>query len=408
VGQLADGCFQAALASFVFFSPERQTSAFRVALAFAVILLPYSLVGPFAGVLLDRWSRQRVLVLANWLRAAGCLVVMGLVLAGRDDAVFLAGALAVIGVNRFILSGLAASLPHVVERDILVTGNAVSTTAGTLSTVAGVGLGVGLRLVVGAEDSGVAVVVAAAALGYVVAGALAALLLERSQLGPDLDEATDAVREAVGSVLRGFLEGAAHLWGRRPVRAAIGALGVYRVGWGLITVSAILLFRATYNDVSDPDAGLEDLGRAFFLGGLGIFAAALVAPSLARRFGPQRVIWVSLLVAAGGELVLGSAFTSATLLASAPLIAGAGQALKICVDTIVQSGIEDTFRGRVFSVYDLVFNVGFVAAGIVAALLLPPGGRSPFVLGLAVACWAAGGLAYARVSRRSMSAPQHP
>ena len=184
------------------------------------------------------------------------------------------------------------------------------------------------------------------------------------------------------------------------MRAAIAALGVYRVGWGLITVSAILLFRATYNDVSDPDAGLEDLGRAFVLGGLGILAAALVAPTLARRFGPQRVIWVALLVAAGSELALGSAFTSATLLASAPLIAGAGQALKICVDTIVQTGIEDTYRGRVFSVYDLVFNVGFVAAGIVAALLLPPGGRSPFVIGLAIACWAAGGLAYARVSRR--------
>ena len=36
-------------------------------------------------------------------------------LAGRDDAVFLAAALAIIGVNRFILSGLAAALPHVVE-----------------------------------------------------------------------------------------------------------------------------------------------------------------------------------------------------------------------------------------------------------------------------------------------------
>ena len=326
--------------------------------------------------------------------------MVGLVLAGRADAVFLAGALAVIGVNRFILSGLAAALPHVVDADALVTGNAVSTTAGTLSTVAGVGIGVGLRLLTGSEDSGVAVVVAAAALGYALAGSLAAVLLQRRQLGPDLEDAPDAVRAAVGSVLRGFLEGAAHLWDRRRVRAAIGALGVYRVGWGLITVSAILLFRATYNDVSDPDAGLEDLGTAFLLGGAGILLAALVAPALARRFGPPRVIAAALLLAAAAELVLGSAFTAATLLASAPVIAGAGQALKICVDTIVQSGIEDTYRGRVFSVYDLVFNVGFVLAGIVAALLLPPGGRSPLVVGLAVICWTAGGLAYARVSRR--------
>lgn len=401
VGQISDGCFQAGLASFVFFSPERQTSAVRVALAFAVILLPYSLIGPFAGVLLDRWSRQRVLVFANLVRAAGCLVVGGLVLAGRDDAVFLAGALAVIGVNRFILSGLAASLPHVVDPDVLVTGNAVSTTSGTLSTVLGVGLGVGLRLLSGSEDSGVAVVVAAAALGYALAGSLAGLLLRRQQLGPDLDDAPAAVRAAVGSVVRGFIEGAHHLWARGEVRSAIAALGAFRVGWGLVTVSAILLFRGTYNPLSDPDAGLEDLSRAFVFGGVGILTAAVIAPSLARRFGPPRVIAGALLVAAGGELVLGLAFTRPTLFASAALLAGAGQALKICVDTIVQRGVEDAYRGRVFSVYDLVFNVGFVAASIVAALILPPGGRSAAVVWLAVGCWTAGGVAYGRVSRRA-------
>ncbi len=177
VGQLADGCFQAGLASFVFFSPERQPSALRVALAFAVILLPYSVIGPFAGVLLDRWSRQRVLVVANLIRAVGCLGVAGLVLAGRADGLFLGAALAVIGVNRFVLSGLSAALPQVVEPDTLVTANAVSSTAGTLATVAGVGVGVLLRLVAGSEDSGVATVVGTGGLGYGLAALLASKVL---------------------------------------------------------------------------------------------------------------------------------------------------------------------------------------------------------------------------------------
>src|SRR5919201_1235862 len=65
--QFGDGVFQASLAGAILFNPERQTDAADVAAGFAVILLPYSLVGPFAGVLLDRWWRQRVLCTANLL-----------------------------------------------------------------------------------------------------------------------------------------------------------------------------------------------------------------------------------------------------------------------------------------------------------------------------------------------------
>src|SRR3954453_21519925 len=69
VSQTADGVFQASLASAVFFNPDHQTDPRQAAAGFVVLLLPYSLVSPFAGVFLDRWRRQRVLVRANALRA---------------------------------------------------------------------------------------------------------------------------------------------------------------------------------------------------------------------------------------------------------------------------------------------------------------------------------------------------
>ena len=67
--QWGDGMFQAALGGAVLFNPERQADPLAVAAGLAVILLPYSLVGPFAGALLDRWDRRRVLLVANLLRA---------------------------------------------------------------------------------------------------------------------------------------------------------------------------------------------------------------------------------------------------------------------------------------------------------------------------------------------------
>ena len=69
LSQGADGVYQVALATYVVFSPEKQTSAAAIASAMAVLLLPYSLVGPFAGVLLDRWRRRQVFLYGNLLRA---------------------------------------------------------------------------------------------------------------------------------------------------------------------------------------------------------------------------------------------------------------------------------------------------------------------------------------------------
>jgi MFS family permease len=68
-GQFGDGMFQAALSGAILFNPERETDPLAIAAAFAVLLLPYSLIGPYAGALLDRWDRRAVLLVANVLRA---------------------------------------------------------------------------------------------------------------------------------------------------------------------------------------------------------------------------------------------------------------------------------------------------------------------------------------------------
>ena len=81
VGQSGDGMLQAALATFVLFSPERQPDAVKVAASFAILLIPYSVIGPFAGVFLDRWSRRQVLVRANLLKALFVLPILALVAA---------------------------------------------------------------------------------------------------------------------------------------------------------------------------------------------------------------------------------------------------------------------------------------------------------------------------------------
>src|SRR3954471_2260288 len=97
--QGADGVYQIALAAHVVFSPEKQTSAAAIASAMAVLLLPYSLVGPFAGVLLDRWRRRQVFLNGNLLRALMASATALLMVGGVPDALFYVSALCVTAVN---------------------------------------------------------------------------------------------------------------------------------------------------------------------------------------------------------------------------------------------------------------------------------------------------------------------
>ena len=177
-GQLADGLFQAAMFAAVFFNPERATSAGEAAAAFATLLLPYSVVGPFAGVFLDRWRRQRVLVNANLVRAAVITVFALLLdLQGPTSPAVVGLALVVVSANRFILSGLSAALPHVVAPVRLVTANSVSTTLGAGAAAVGGSLAIGLRAVLGKGDTGAARIALVAAAVYVCA-----LMLGNAQL----------------------------------------------------------------------------------------------------------------------------------------------------------------------------------------------------------------------------------
>ncbi|MFD5227726.1 MFS transporter [Streptomyces qaidamensis] len=381
LSQGADGVYQVALAAYVVFSPEKQTSAAAVASAMAVLLLPYSLVGPFAGVLLDRWRRRQVLLFGSLVRAFLASATALLILSPAPDWLFYVSALCVTAVNRFVLSGLSAALPRVVDADRLVIANSLSPTAGTLAATAGGGLAFVVRLVVADSDAAVVLVGA----GLYLCAALASLSMARELLGPDRPLAHERIGTALTDTARDLAAGVRHLAApqRREAAWALVAMSLMRFCYGALLVMLLMLCR--YALSSTTDDGLALLGLALGVSGAGFFAAAVVTPWTAGRLGPGRWIVVCAGTAALLEPALGLPFATAPLLAAAFVLGLTTQGAKIATDTIVQSSVEDGFRGRIFSVYDVLFNVSFVGAAAVAALMLPPDGRSaPLVITIAI------------------------
>ena len=372
-GQLTDGMFQSALASFILFSPERQPDAVKAALAFAVVLLPYSIVGPYVGIFLDRFSRKRVVQLANLFRAFDLLVIAYLIYKGSTGIVLTLFVLISFGANRLILAGLSAGLPLLVNKKELVSANALAVTGGTIAVVIGGGLGIALKSILDVSNTGDfvdGVLILISAGGYLLA-ALFAMRFSKAEIGPQPHEVPQEIR-GFGEVLQGFNILKKH----GDALRGIFATGVQRGGITALTLMALLLERNTFNDPSDPDAGLRGFAYALAIAGIGIGLGALAGPYGVAKFGRHKWMRISMIAPIGFLIVFGLFPNEFMMIATAFFVGGFGQSFKITSDALVQSKIADEFRGRIFAFYDVAVNGAIVSGAMIAALTLPPGGAS--------------------------------
>ncbi len=386
ISQFSDALFQGGLAGSLLFNPTDQTSPVAIATGFAVLLLPYSLIGPYVGVVLDRWSRQRVISACNLVRAAVVLPAAAYIWHGDQSTGYVTCALLVIGINRLLLSGVSASQPHVVPQPQLVTANAVSGTVGTVVYSLGLGTSVLLLNVVLPDGpAGYGLLASLASIGYLGSALLCLASFGRHQLGPEDEQtAREPVFGALYAVARGMVAGVAHLARRRGPAYGVLTQSAHRLLYGILTLATLLLFRR-YFFPDSTDKALSGLGALVVVGGLGALAAAFVTPWVTRHIGGWR--WVALLLCAVGLgiLGLGLPFRPALLVSATFVVNFMSQSMKIVVDTAIQTEVADDFRGRVFSVNDTLFNVCYVTGLFVAARTLPVDGHSATML-VTVAC----------------------
>jgi MFS family permease len=382
ISQAGDGVFQAGLGSYVFFNATTYPNPASAATAFAVLYLPYSLIGPFAGVFIDRWSRRQILVWSAIIRAGFVALTASLVASGTFGLPLYAAALLVQSVNRFFLSSLSAALPHVVEEDHLVMANGVSPTAGGIMTAIGGVIALGVHAVTHGGNIGSAVTLFASGACYLLSSAAAATM-HKDLLGPTRDEAAARPGNLLASladVATGLAAGARYIWHRRRATATLGAIGGNKFLYGILLLMSILLYRNYFYPASSTGA----LGHFTLLvtaGAIGYGLSAFVTPPVTQRISKQA--WLAIALACAGVLTgaLGEFFTQVTLIVIALGVNLAAQSVGICAVTILQEEVADDYRGRVFAFYDMMSNIPSVAGAAVCALVLPLSGKSYWAIG---------------------------
>lgn len=386
-GTVADGLLEAALTSFVLFSPTHQPTPAKILSAFVILLLPYSLVGPFVGVLIDRWQRQRILLLTTFMRALLLVGVAVIVGAGNSGALLGLVVLASLGVGRFVSAALSASLPHVVDDGLLVPANAIAPTAGTLTSVLGGLVGVSISTLLGGRIGASVVIILVASLWHLVA-AMFARRIPPTELGPDALR-----RKTLFEVLHWLWSGLRHLWERPHAARAIVRIATHRVAFGGATLLVLLLTRNSFNAAGQSTHALGEFSLVIGFAGAGALLGALLTPLVVERVGVVRwaraVLGVSAVAVALPYILAArepwSSLAMPEVLVGSTLIGFAGQCVKISSDTIVQTAVADSHRGRVFALYDMALNFGTIAGTALAAVTVPMSGRSPaFALAVGV------------------------
>lgn len=368
-----DGIFLGALVGSVLFDPSQRGSPAAIAAGFAVLLLPYSVIGPFAGAFLDRWSRRNVLLFASLARAGVVALLAFLMALGSPLWVLFAFALVVTGIGRFVGSGLSSGLPHLVAPESLVGANALTSTLGSVSSLVGGAGALGLRALLGAGTGPTAVSCLVVGLLF-VAAAFTVRGFSRWSLGPD---ETDEPKQTLLAVLLGLTDGLKHAIHRPSVGLSIALVVTVRMAVGLCTLVVLLLFQYYFTEGWGPiRIGLAGVTEVVAVAGVGIFLGAVCTAPLVKLFGRTRFVVGVLLLAAVVVVVAGARFNPPLTMLTALLLSFTYQGVKICADSVVQADADDAHLGRVFALYDTGNNVFYVLGFVIAAALVPDDGYS--------------------------------
>lgn len=380
-GQAGDGLLQTALATFVLFSPQRESDPKKIALAFGILLLPYSLVAPFVGVFIDRWSRRTILIRANLVRVI-TMIAIAIVITGSSANTILAVLVLIsLGVNRFVQAALSASLPHVVDGDDLVPANALFPTLGTTAASLAAALGIATQNVLANSDSVNAGLVILGSVFAGVASLIAIRITPKDVLGPYL--VGSAIRDEFRNALSGLVAGFEYMVRSGRALSSMGAVAFQRWAFGALTVHALLLSRTSWHPGAGPDQAVLDFGLCAGAAATGAFTAAILSTFLLSDrkdksksdVSPHRQVH---LITAMTVAVTAAIFISfigyqigslVAVCVTAASLSFAGQLLKINADTTIQRTIDDAHRGRVFSIFDMMINVSLILGITTYALI---------------------------------------
>jgi len=347
-------------------------SATAVAWMMIVQFLPVALVGPMAGVVVDRIDRRRLMIAADLVRG---VLILGLLFVRETDQIWIAYVVMALTVSAsaFFEPARTATIPSITSAAELMPANALASAAWSA------------MLAIGASVGGLVTAVAGRHVAFVINAAsffVSAYFISRTRYDSTPPNLPRVAGFLALTGIPDLVEGFRYM----RARAHVAALMFVKAGWGL--AGGVLLLLTIFGQRVFPVGGSTAAGIGVLYGARGIGAA----------LGPIMLRWIlgqqpkALRRAIGpayfmvGVFYLMLAWAPALWLAAIAVLFAhfGGSILWVFSTVLLQLEVPDRFRGRIFAVELALVTLASSASSYWTGFELDRGGWSPRMMAFAL------------------------
>ncbi|MDI6758833.1 MAG: MFS transporter [Candidatus Omnitrophota bacterium] len=362
ISQVGDRLGQVALIGFV--SMRFGNSPVEIAKILAFTMIPVFIVGPIAGVYVDRWDRRRTMYLSDFSRAILVVLIPLFLFYAKSLFLIYLIVFLVFCIARFFVPAKLVILSDLVEKDDLLLANSLVNITGMLAAIVGFGIS-GIIVEKCNPRNGLYL----DSLSFLVSAILIFFITRKPGLRLGIREMGREVMEMIKkSVLLEFKEGVLYFFKHKEIRFAAVLMFILSAALGSVSVVLITFVQKIFNSVT------KDLGLLSSFLGLGLFFGSLIYGRFGNRISYYKVILVSfvlsgiILVAFSLSMQKSPNFVLAAALA---LVLGASiSPVFIAINTIIQKVSENSMMGKMFSSLEVVMHLGFLMFMFISSFLV--------------------------------------
>lgn len=367
ISQLGDRLDQMALIALVY--ARAPGSPMEIAKILSFTIIPVFLIGPVAGVYVDRWDRRRTMYSCDLLRAGLVLIIPLFLFSLKQLTPIYLLIFVIFCIGRFFIPAKLSIVPELVEKKDLLIANSLVNTTGMIAAVMGFGISGVLIEWLGAKSG-----FYLDSLSFLISGSLIFLIAKRKRgerrEGQEVSIASvskEIVKVIQKSVFQEIKDGILYFIKKKDIRITASIIFILWSGLGAVYVVLIVFVQNTLHSAT------KDLGLLIMFLGIGLFLGSLIYGRFGQRLSQYKIIFASL-VLSGMMLVVFS--LGIQRYPCFPLAAALALALGILVspimiasNTIVHQSSDNQMLGKIFSSMEIVMHLAFLLFMFVSSLL---------------------------------------